>query len=294
MRGEDDPTQPGSFAAASKLARAVTLLAGALMNFILAILLFGLLTMLNGIADESRPGAAIRAIAVGSPAEQAGLALGDRIVAADGNPLADSAALSAYTRAHTGQPVTFRFVRGTGAASQNLEVVITPRVNPPANEGALGVGIETLTRPAKIWEAAWNGVLATGEVIAQTFLVPANLIRTGRPLSDAGLMGPVGIARTTGEVVTKALDKQAIGLVILYVALLSAAIGITNLLPIPGLDGGRLIFVLLEAIRRKRIAPAHEGMVHMIGMAMLLLLVGVITVREIGQIATGQFPSLGF
>lgn len=77
-------------------------------------------------------------------------------------------------------------------------------------------------------------------------------------------------------------------------SLYSAPIGITNLLPIPGLDGGRLIFVLLEAIRRKRIAPAHEGMVHMIGMAMLLLLVGVITVREIGQIATGQFPSLGF
>ncbi len=126
-----------------------------------------------------------------------------------------------------------------------------------------------------------------------TFLVPARLIREGRPLGDAGVMGPVGIAATTGEVVRSSLAADTITPIVWFVALLSAALGITNLLPIPGLDGGRLLFVLLEAIRRKRIEPAREGIVHLVGIGMLLLLVGIVTVREVTSLVNGTFPTLG-
>jgi regulator of sigma E protease len=71
---------------------------------------------------------------------------------------------------------------------------------------------------------------------------------------------------------------------------LSAALGITNLLPIPGLDGGRLIFVLIEALRRKRVEPAQEGLVHLVGLGLLLILVSVLTFREISSLINGTFP----
>jgi regulator of sigma E protease len=103
----------------------------------------------------------------------------------------------------------------------------------------------------------------------------------------------VGIAATTGDVVRSALAVDSITPVLYFVGLLSVAVGITNLLPIPGLDGGRLLFVVVEAIRRKRVEPAQEGMVHLVGLGLLLLLVSVLTVREISALVSGTFSSFG-
>jgi regulator of sigma E protease len=130
-------------------------------------------------------------------------------------------------------------------------------------------------------------------VVYLTFQIPATMIREGRPISDAGFMGPVGIAATTGEVVRSAVAVSSVWPVLWFVGLLSIALGVTNLLPIPGLDGGRLLFVFVEAVRRKRIEPSQEGIVHLIGFGLLLLLVGVITVREVTALVNGTFPTLG-
>jgi regulator of sigma E protease len=132
-----------------------------------------------------------------------------------------------------------------------------------------------------------------GDVIYMTFAIPANLIRQGKPLGDAGFMGPVGIAATTGEVVRSAISIESIQPVLWFLALLSSALGITNLLPLPALDGGRLLFVVIETLRGRRVEPAREGMVHLIGFGLLLLLVGLLTVREIGSLLNGTFPTLG-
>jgi regulator of sigma E protease len=295
MRGEEDPSDPGSFAAASRGARAVTLLAGPFMNFILSIILFAVLAGLQGVPDASKPGALVKGIVAGSPAAQAGLQVDDRITAADGEALATLTDLQAYTSAHLGQPVVYTVVRTAPATGeeQTLDVTMTPRVNPPANEGALGVQIGAAVRPAKVWEAAWTGVRSLGSVIYLTFALPANLIREGRPIGEAGFMGPVGIAATTGEVVRSAMAIESIQPVLWFVALLSAALGITNLLPLPALDGGRLLFVIVEALRGRRIEPAREGMVHLIGFGLLLVLVGLLTVREISALINGTFPTLG-
>jgi regulator of sigma E protease len=123
-----------------------------------------------------------------------------------------------------------------------------------------------------------------------TLQIPATLIRERRPIGDAGLLGPVGIAAVTGDVVRSA---RTVDPILQLVAALSVALGFTNLLPIPALDGGRLLFVLVEAIRRKRIEPAREGLVHLIGFGFALLLLGVVTVREIGQLLTDTFPYTG-
>ena len=295
MRGEDDPALPGSFASASKLARAATLVAGPVMNFLLAFILFALLAMTQGVPDTSRPGAVVKAIVPGSPAEMAGVQVGDRIVAVNDQPVASPQDLQDLTKASLGSLAVYRLLRvdaGSGVA-QTIDLTMTPRTNPPEGQGALGIGIEQAIRRAKVWEAVATGAENVGEIIYMTFAIPANLIREGKPLADAGFMGPVGIAVTTGEVVREARDSRAPGMLIYFMALLSTALGLTNLLPLPALDGGRLLFIGVEAIRGKRIEPAQEGMVHLIGFGLLLLLVGLLTVKEIGSLINGTFPSLG-
>lgn len=294
LRGEDDPTDARSFAAASKRARAATLLAGVGMNFALASVLFAVVTLLTGVPDTGRPGAVIKDVAPETPAAQAGLRPEDRIIQADETVIASPADLQRYTRSHLGQPVVYTVARPDAASSaeQIIRLTITPRVEPPAGQGALGVSISAAIRPATLPEAAWAGLQSTGNVIVMTFLIPATLIREGRPISEAGFMGPVGIAITTGDVVRSAAARQTIEPVLIFVALLSAALGITNLLPIPGLDGGRLVFVLLEAVRGRRIEPAQEGLVHLVGLGLLLFLVSLLTIREISSLINGAFPSL--
>lgn len=295
MRGEDDPTEPGSFAAASRWGRFITLVAGAGMNFILAIVLFSILALIQGVPDASRPGAIINVLSPGAPAELAGMQVNDRIIAADDQPIVSLTDLQDYTSAHLGTPVKYTVIRPgvNGAADQTLNILVTPRVDPPQNQGALGIQIGVATRPTRIWEAAWAGVRQVGTIIYSTFSIPAMLIRQGRPIGEAGFMGPVGIAATTGEFVRYGLRTDSIQPILYFIAVISAALGLTNLLPIPALDGGRLLFLAVEALRGRRIEPAREGMVHLIGFGLLLLLVGLLTVREISSLINGTFPSLG-
>ena len=295
MRGEDDPTEPGSLAAASYWGRFITLIAGAGMNFVLAIVLFSIVALMQGVPDEAKPGAIINALAPGSPAELAGMQVNDRIVAAGGQPIVSLTDLQIYTTEHLGTPIEYTVIRPgvDGAADRTVDIMVTPRVDPPPNEGALGVQIGVATRPTRAWEAAWAGVRQLGSIIYSTFAIPATLIREGRPIGDAGFMGPVGIAATTGEFVRYGLRTDSIQPILYFIAAISAALGLTNLLPLPALDGGRLLFLAIEVVRRRRIEPAREGMVHLVGFGLLLLLVGVLTVREIGSLINGTFPSLG-
>lgn len=294
MRGEDDPTEPGSFAAASRPARAITLLAGPGMNFVLAIMLFAALALIQGVPDTSRPATVAWEVIPDSAAAEAGVRAGDRFIAADGTPLDSNTALTRYTETRANQPVAYTIVRGEkpGRTGETLVLTITPRAN-AQGQGKLGVYLGAPLRAATAWDAASAGFSETWNIIYMTFSIPANLIREGKPLTDAGFMGPVGIAATTGDVVREARNQGSLVILIRFIAVLSTALGLTNLLPLPALDGGRLMFVVLETIRRRRIEPAREGMVHLIGFGLLLLLVTLLSVREIGALISGNFPTLG-
>jgi regulator of sigma E protease len=293
MRGEDDPTIPGSFAAASKKARTLTLLAGALMNFALAIVLFASRTAIMGVPDTTRTGALVAVVAVGSPAEQAGLRPEDRIVMAGDTQIDSLQALQNHTQQHKGELVTYVIARSVDGAETLTKVAMTPRVNPPEGQGALGIQIGEAMRRATLGEIIWSGLQMTGQIIWLTFSLPVMLLTQGASIGELGLMGPVGIAATTGDVVRSAIATDTLLPVIWFTGLLSVAIGITNLLPIPGLDGGRLIFVVVEAIRGKRVEPAQEGLIHLLGIGVLLFLVGIVTIREVTSLVNGTFPGLG-
>ena len=176
-------------------------------------------------------------------------------------------------------------------------MVLTPRVNPPQGQGAMGVAING--KPLA-WEvkhlppgqAILNGVKQTVEVVLLTVSAPVLLLRGSISPEAARPVGPIGIARMTGDAAAQAVHEGWWFPVIQLTAFISAALGITNLLPIPALDGGRILFILVEAIRRKRIDPKKEGLIHLIGMALILALMFLVTVQDIiSPLPSIEWPS---
>ncbi|MEZ4611555.1 MAG: site-2 protease family protein [Caldilineaceae bacterium] len=166
-----------------------------------------------------------------------------------------------------------------------VTVNITPRVDPPPGEGSLGVqiGPNTTLATLPIFSALWRGVLSTGEYILLVLQLPFALLMGTLSPADAQLSGPVGIAQMVGGAIDATRDTGLWFPILRLSAVLSAALAITNLLPLPALDGGRLLFILIETLRGRRINPEREGLVHMVGFVLLLGLLAIVTVQDLAQ-----------
>jgi regulator of sigma E protease len=280
MLGEEDPQAPGSLASKSKLARGLVLSAGSIMNILLAIALLTGVYMIGTLTvDESEPGAGIYEVVAGSPADVAGLQLGDTVVAIDGQEVEDYEALSTYTHSHLGEEISLT-VRRNG----NLlpAVNLTPRIDWPEDEGPIGIGIgpALVVKSYPIWEAIPRGVYETFVWLFAIFQWAVGVVRG---LVAPQVSGPIGIMQATSEAVQYGLTDT-----MRFAAFLSTQLGIINMLPFPGLDGGRLVFVILEAVRRgKRISPEKEGLVHIIGMAILLGFVMLVSYFDVVRLTNG-------
>jgi regulator of sigma E protease len=281
MLGEEDPQQPRSFARARKRWRIAILLAGSTMNMIAAALFFAVAYM-AGWPTVTATELEVSRVVAGSPAEQAGLQRGDVILSLGGQPVAQSGDMRRVTEASLGQPVQLEIRRGT--TSQTLQV--TPRAQWPEGEGPMGIVI--LDRPTRVEpvrygsvEALGRGVRELGRSIVLTLSIPMLAIQGIVPLELLRPVGPVGLYQATSQA-TAETTRSGWWFPLLYMAAtLGAGLGVANLLPIPGLDGGRLVFIALEALRGRRVSPEREGLIHLVGMAMLLSLVVVITYFDI-------------
>lgn len=280
LEGENDPTQPRSFASKGIATRFIVLVAGAFMNAILAIFLFAALFMFT-IDDEVR--VRVGDVATGSPAELAGVLPGDFILEADGQRISDFDGLSNQINANLGKEMEWLIQR----KGDEQRVRVVPRVEPPAGQGATGINLQFLsvqrwtpTRPP--WEALSLGVQHTWNLLVATKDVLVSWVREG---GETPFAGPIGIAQGTGEV------ARELGLVSLIplAGFLSLMLAITNILPIPALDGGRILFVVVEWVRRgKRIPPEKEGLVHLVGFVIILVMVlGPLTYKDISRIVDG-------
>ena len=324
MVGEEDPEDPRSFARKSVLQRIIVLSAGSFMNLLTPIVIF---TVLFAIPRDTAIGSVIiSGVAPGSPAAEAGLRPGDIVLAYDGDRVNNHLDLIAQVMASLGSEtdITVRrgaIVSGLGgspelAAVETLTVV--PRLNPPElqvvdnvaepetqvslgdaqlynrelevgdimTQGSIGVMIGTSNvRIVKQRESIWNAVPMAVERIWDVVTITKNGFArwiAGGP--DPGLAGPIGIARVTGEVA-----KAGISPIFELTALLSISLGIVNILPIPALDGGRLMFVVIEWVRRgKRISPKREGLVHLVGFAILLGFIVVISYFDVVRMLSGD------
>jgi regulator of sigma E protease len=277
MKGEDGQEGPGSFVSQSKRIRALTLLAGPAMNFLLALVFFTLAFLLGW--PEVQAGARIKEVVAGAPADLAGLRPNDIVLQVDGQPVRQLEDLTTYTDAHRGTEITLT-VRRQG---EELTVRVVPRVNPPVGEGAMGIAIGPVTgiRRSPLPEAMVRSVEATGRFIFLTLSVPVMIIRGLIPVSEARPIGPVGIAVLAGDAMQATFALGWWFPILQLMAILSAALAVTNLLPLPALDGGRLLFIAIETLRGRRIDPEREGTIHLIGFALLLTLMLLITYQDI-------------
>ncbi|MGQ9567703.1 MAG: M50 family metallopeptidase [Anaerolineae bacterium] len=276
LAGENDPTVAGGFASAPKRFRLATLLAGSGMNLALALVCFTLAAWFTSPVGQ---GVMLESVVEGSPAASAGLQAGDVVLTADGLPMRTSRELHDYIYSHLGREITFRVRKGaaTGPAQEVL-VRIVPRTNPPQGEGAIGV----VLRPKYSWlQALRYGAQMTLSVVVLTLQLPILLLRGTLTLEEARPVGPVGIAQLAGGAMAHGLATGLWYPLFLTMGFVSAALGVTNLLPLPALDGGRIAFLLVEAVRGKRVDPEKEALVHMMGMALLIGLMVLVTYQDL-------------
>jgi len=290
MLGEEDPSDPRSLAARPRLLRLLVLASGSGMNFLGAIALFSLALMIPRTVYDSP--ARITYVVPDSPAATAGVEAGDIILAINGKEV-DVNGVRNQILLHQGETVTFRVKRG----SETKEFDVYARWAPPKMEdpqthevvrqGPTGIQIApqyTFTKSLH-----YNPLVALkksfGEARDQMVLARNQIISWIKGANAPQVTGPVGIAQATGEVVKEAGWKSLLD----FAGLLSLNLAILNILPLPMLDGGRVVFVLIEIARRgKRIAPQKEAMVHFIGLVTLLTLAVVITYFDIARVFRGE------
>ncbi len=262
--------------------RAVIVVAGVFMNFVLAVVIFSYLFAFQGVPT---PGNTVSIVAVShnSPAEKAGLKQGDVIVSIDSNKITDSKSLISYTKLHLGTKMIFFVKRNKEAKTFS----ITPRIHAPVGEGAMGVALnqDTVVKRYPWYQAPFIG---TEEALKDSWLIVQGI---GTAFSQAavqrkvpeGVAGPIGIAQLTGEFV-----KIGPNAVLSLLSLFSLNLAIVNLLPIPGLDGGRFFFILIEAITRRKTNPKFEAYAHTAGLAFLLGIFALISYYDLVRIFSGQ------
>ena len=267
------------FFARSKKERAAVLLAGVTMNFLLAVVVISYIFTQGVFVPTER--VHIDKISDNSPASAAGLQAKDVIISLAGKTIRTSDDLVSTTKAHLGEPIDVQIER----AGASLTLTVVPRKDPPKNEGPMGVVISNLEEKKYLWyQAPYYGLI---EALKMSYLMISSLagllfrLVTFQP-AGVEVAGPIGIAQATGQAV-----KYGIMAVLQLVGVLSLNLAIINVLPIPALDGGRLLFVVLEKFLGRRVKPQAERVAHQIGMVFLLALILLVTVNDILRLIRG-------
>lgn len=281
MLGEEDPAEPRSFARARKRWRVGILLAGSAMNMLAAAAFFSAAFM-AGWPTVTQSEVTISRVLAASPAEQAGLRQGDVVLAVAGEPVRASSDLRRITDAQLGRPVPVEIRRG----QDRITLTVTPRRQWPPDEGPIGIGIwdrPTRMEPVEygFGDAVRRGFGELGKSILLTLSIPVMAFQGLVPLEFLRPVGPVGLYQGVSQAAAETVRSGWWFPILYMAATLGAGLGVANLLPIPGLDGGRLVFVLIEMLRGRRVSPEREGLIHLVGMALLVSLVLVITYFDI-------------
>lgn len=273
MMGEDtDDMSEGSFNSKSVWARISVIAAGPIFNFILAFVFAVIIVGFSGY----RP-AIIGDVSEGMPAVEAGMQAGDKVLKMNGKNIVVWNDLSYYSAFHPGEEVTFLVERD----GEKLEIVVQPVLDDESGQYYYGV-ISSQVQKANAWEAVKYGAYDV-KMMIETTLKSLKMLFNGKA-SVKDLSGPVGIVDMTSDTYNTAKEYGALSVFLSMLSigvLLSANLGVMNLLPLPALDGGRLIFLFIEAIRGKRVPPEKEGIVHFVGIILLLVLMAFVMFNDI-------------
>jgi regulator of sigma E protease len=282
-KGENDPAVPGGMAAANPWKRLGVLVGGPLMNILTGIIIFTILFSRTGAPDAKT--VQIMEVAKNSPAEIAGILPNDIVLKVNGIEITSTTSLSSIVKENLGKEVTLTL----GRSEKTVEIKATPRINPPPNQGSLGIVMGNPIKPISFFQAIPYSLITTAAQGVALITMPIQLIRGQVASEDARMVGPVGMYDIYSQVRTRDLTAEAQPASTAadslnrfwLLGVISIALGFTNLLPIPALDGGRIIFVLPEILFQKRVPAQYENMIHLIGFAALLALMVYVTTQDI-------------
>ncbi len=249
--------------------------AGPVFNFILAFIFAVILTAMVGY---DRPVAA--SVEEGLPAAEAGLMAGDRIEKMGNKKIRIFREITIYNQFHQGEDVEITYSRD----GKEYTVMVSPKMDEELGYYRLGISSEGYQK-ANILKAVQYGAYSVNYWVSTT-LESLKMLVTGK-VSINNLTGPVGIVDVVEDTYQESRNYGGFVVVVelLNIAImLSANLGVMNLLPLPALDGGRLVFLFVEAIRRKRVPPEKEGYVHMIGIALLMALMVFVMFNDIRRV----------
>ncbi|MBN1693400.1 MAG: site-2 protease family protein [Dehalococcoidales bacterium] len=280
ISGEVDPSATRALAARKYWVRFLVISGGIIMNLILPFILMSVAYMVpHDIVKEE---VVVQEVALESPAELAGIRAGDIILSANGKPVESRAVLSREIQMNLGGLISLE-VMHTDATTET--VTCSPRWKPPEGQGAVGIAYQTVdsvivSESLPFWEAIPRGSVEVWETLILYKNGIIGMIIGSVPFTPAG---PVGIVQVAGEVAHAGVSP-----VLELTAFISIAIAITQLIPFPALDGGRLLFIFIEWIRRgKRVSPKVETIIHSIGFFVLLGLMVLITYQDLARWISG-------
>ena len=286
---------PRSFSTKPIWQRMVIVAAGVVAFWLIAILIFTGLGVTSGIptgiGDEEvqgieNPQVQILQIAKDSPAQQAGIELGDRILRMEQKDAGlfvqptKVSEIQEFTNSHAGKEVLLTVARST----ETTEIILVPREDPPLGQGAMGVA---LVRTALVkytwWEAPLRAIertwLITYEIVRSLVGLVANLVKGQGVPNGVEVMGPVGIV----HLLTNSLSL-GVAHFLSFFAVLAIYLAIFNALPIPMVDGGKLVFLGIEAIRKKPVPEVWERRLSGVVFALLITLMIWVTIKDVIRI----------
>lgn len=290
VKKDEDADDPRSFRSRPLWERVLIVAAGVAGNVTLAWLLFSLAHVIGmpSVVEDSETGVGkahvvITSVAPGSPAEAAGIRPGDVILefrAPDREPGGATAVedVQRFIGAHRGMEVMLTVERN----GKKDELRATPRTSAPEGEGALGIAmVRTGTRSYPWYAALFEGAVTTWRssvmIVQGIEKLLMALATEGRLVADVA--GPVGIA-----VLSREAALLGVSYLIFFAAILSLNLAVINSLPLPALDGGRLLFLIIEWVKGSPVSRRAEQITHTAGFAFLILLLALVTYRDIARI----------
>ncbi|MGR7839460.1 RIP metalloprotease RseP [Finegoldia sp. P3-F-LR] len=264
LEGEDEENDsPNSLNNQSPLVRLKVILAGAIMNFILAFILLILLMSVSRVSTE------VSGVIKDSPAYSSGIQTGDQIVSINGENVSDGEELLKSIKESQGD-LNIGVIRD----SQSKNIKVTPRLENNIRKIGVNFQEEYNIKNFSLIKGFKKGVITFLNLTGMLYKFLGMLI-TGQ-LGLGGVSGPVGVVKEIGNAA-----KTGVANLIFLLAYININLGVFNLLPIPALDGGRAIFILIEMIFGKKISQEKEGYIHMVGLILLLALIAVVTIKDV-------------
>lgn len=264
-KGENDRTVEGGLAAASPGVRIAVSVAGPVMNILVGILL-GVVIFYN-LGKPVTDKVLIQQVAEGSPAAVAGLQAGDLIVEVNGSEIDSQETLKNITQQNLGTSITLVYQRD----DQTYTVNLIPRVKPPEGEGAMGVVLTNPREPITLGQAFTTGVTTTFDYIRETLALPVRVAQGQVTAEEGRLSGYYGMFRIYQWLLNP----------LYFFMVISISLGILNLLPIPPLDGSRILVTLLEVLFRRRVPENLENVINVVGFALLIILLIYVNVQDV-------------